>query len=65
NLGGEDFAFYLERIPGCFVRIGGRRADQEPEPAHSSRFLPDDDAVLAGAAVLAELARIASREVNK
>jgi hippurate hydrolase len=64
NLGGEDFAFYLERIPGCFLRIGGRRPDQDPAPAHSSRFLPDDGAVLVGAAVLAELARTASRELN-
>jgi len=64
NLGGEDFAFYMERIPGCFLRIGGRRSDQEPVPAHSSGFLPDDGAVLVGAAVLAELARTASRELN-
>ncbi len=65
NLGGEDFAFYLERIPGCFLRIGGRRSDQEPLPAHTPLFLPDDGAILVGAAVLAELARAASREVNR
>jgi amidohydrolase len=65
NLGGEDFAFYLERITGCFLRIGGRLPDQNPVPAHNPRFLPDDQAVLAGAVVLAELARTASREVNR
>lgn len=64
NLGGEDFAFYLEKVPGCFVRIGGRRSDQEPVPAHTSRFLPDDGAVLVGAAVLAEIARAGSRIFN-
>jgi len=64
NLGGEDFAFYLEKVPGCFVRIGGRGSDQEPVPAHTSRFLPDDDAVLVGAAVLAEIARAGSRIFN-
>jgi amidohydrolase len=64
NLGGEDFAFYLERVPGCFVRIGGRRPDQEPVPAHTSRFLPDDDAVIVGAAVLAGIARAGSRHFN-
>ena len=24
NLAGEDFAHYMERIPGCFLRIGAR-----------------------------------------
>lgn len=57
NLGGEDFSFYLERIPGCFVRVGARGPDQHPVPAHSSKFLPDDRTVLVGAAVLAEMAR--------
>jgi hippurate hydrolase len=60
NLGGEDFAFYLEKLPGCFFRVGGRGSDQESVPAHSSRFLPTDDAVLVGAMVLAETARLAS-----
>ncbi len=64
NLGGEDFAFYLERVPGCFVRIGGRGPNQEPVPAHTSRFLPDDDAVIVGAAILAQIARAGSRLFN-
>lgn len=61
NLGGEDFAFYLEKMPGCFFRVGGRSRAQEATPAHSSRFLPHDEAVLVGAAILAETARNASR----
>ncbi len=65
NLGGEDFAFYLEKIPGCFIRIGGRGENQEAVPAHSSKFLPDDGAIAVGAAVLAELARMASAEFNR
>ncbi|HEV8363204.1 MAG TPA: M20 family metallopeptidase, partial [Gemmatimonadaceae bacterium] len=24
NMGGEDFAFYQERVPGCFLRVGAR-----------------------------------------
>lgn len=60
NLGGEDFAFYLERLPGCFLRIGARGEHQEPIAAHTSRFLPDESTVFAGAAVLAETARRAS-----
>jgi amidohydrolase len=60
NLGGEDFACYLERIPGCFLRVGARLPDQAPIPAHTSRFLPDEGAIFVGAAVLAEAARRAS-----
>jgi hippurate hydrolase len=60
NLGGEDFAFYLERIPGCFLRIGAATGDGLPPAAHTPRFLPDERAVLVGAAVLAETARRAA-----
>ena len=60
NLGGEDFAYYLEKMGGCFLRIGARGPDRDPIPAHSAHFLPHDDAVLVGAAVLAETARRAS-----
>lgn len=56
NLGGEDFAFYLARMPGCFLRIGAGGTG-EPVAAHTSRFLPEDGAIAIGAAVLAEAAR--------
>ena len=65
NLGGEDFAFYMEKIPGCFIQIGGRGENQEAIPAHSSKFLPDDGSIAVGAAVLADLARLASAEFNR
>lgn len=60
NLGGEDFAHYLERLPGCFLRIGAREAGGEPIPAHTSRFQVAEAAIFVGAAVLAETARAAS-----
>lgn len=63
NLGGEDFAFYLERMRGCFFRVGGCAMGQPHTPAHSSGFLPEDASVLVGAAVLAESARIASKRL--
>ncbi|HXY41700.1 MAG TPA: M20 family metallopeptidase [Vicinamibacteria bacterium] len=60
NMGGEDFAFYLEKIPGCFLRIGAREPGGEPTPAHSSRFVPAEESLFVGAVVLAECARVAS-----
>jgi hippurate hydrolase len=59
NMGGEDFAFYLERVPGCFLRIGAREAGGDVVAAHSPRFQPAEDALFIGASVLAECARVA------
>ena len=60
NMGGEDFAAYLERMPGCFLRIGAREPGGEPIPAHSPRFYAAEESIFVGAAVLAEAARVAS-----
>lgn len=61
NMGGEDFAFYLERMPGCFLRVGAREPGGPWLPAHSPRFYAADESVFVGAAVLAETARQATR----
>jgi amidohydrolase len=60
NMGGEDFAFYLERIPGCFLRIGAREEGGARTAAHSPRFAAAEASLFVGAAVLAECAREAS-----
>jgi hippurate hydrolase len=60
NMAGEDFAFYLEKIPGCFLRIGAREPGGEATPAHAPRFYPAEESIFIGAAVLAETARVAS-----
>ena len=60
NMGGEDFACYMEKIPGCFVRIGAREPGGEIIPAHSPQFYAAEESIFVGAAVLAETARIAS-----
>ncbi len=64
NLAGEDFSNYLERIPGCFLRIGAREPGGAVIPAHSPTFAPAEDCLFVGAAVLAECARVASRSLR-
>ncbi len=64
NMGGEDFAFYLERIPGCFLRFGARQHGEAPTAAHSARFDVAEGAIFVGAAVLAACARTATRELR-
>jgi len=63
NLGGEDFAHYLERVPGCFLRIGAREPHGVPTPAHSPTFQAAEESIFVGAAVLAEAARVAARSL--
>jgi hippurate hydrolase len=65
NMGGEDFAFYLERIPGCFMRIGAREEGGERLAAHSPRFTAAEESIFVGAAVLAEAARVASAALGR
>ena len=60
NMAGEDFACYLERIPGCFLRVGAREPGGAVIPAHQPGFHADEGAIFVGAAVLAEAARVAS-----
>ena len=64
NLAGEDFAHYLERIPGCFLRIGAREAGGAPIPAHAPKFYAAEESIFVGAAVLAEAARVASEALS-
>lgn len=65
NMAGEDFAHYLERMPGCFLRIGAREPGGAIIAAHSPRFYPAEESLFVGAAVLAECARVASGEVGR
>lgn len=64
NLAGEDFAHYMERIPGCFLRIGAREPGGEIIPAHAPTFYPAEESLFVGASVLAECARVASQELS-
>jgi amidohydrolase len=61
NMAAEDFAHYMEHIPGCFMRVGAREAGGAVIPAHSPMFFPAEHSIFVGAAVLAECARTASR----
>jgi hippurate hydrolase len=65
NMAGEDFAYYMERIPGCFMRIGARLPDEPAIPAHTPQFHAAEGSLFVGAAVLAEAARVASRELAR
>ncbi len=57
TMGGEDFAFYLERIPGTFGFLGaGDGTDQTAQCFHHPRYNIDEKALAWGSALLAEVA---------
>lgn len=48
-MGGEDFAYYLEEIPGTFFFVGGKHQGVESSyPHHHPRFDVDERAMLVG-----------------
>lgn len=57
SMGAEDFAYYLEQIPGCYVRFGARREGWENIPLHSPTFDFDEEVLKVGAAFFNEVAR--------
>jgi amidohydrolase len=64
NMGAEDFSYYLERIPGAYVRFGAQVPGREGFPAHSSRFDFDEQALAVGAVYFSTIATVAGRRLN-
>lgn len=65
NMGAEDFSYYMERIPGAYVRFGGQVPGKEGFPAHSSKFDFDEEALAVGAAYYRAVARIAGQRLRE
>ena len=67
EMGGEDFAFYLQHAPGVYFRLGVATSGQPLRRAHSPTFDLDERALPIGAAMLAETARrwLASSSVQE
>ena len=46
SLGAEDFAWYLEHVPGALARLGVRRpGDARAADLHQGTFDPDEDSI--------------------
>lgn len=56
-MGGEDFAYYLEKVPGTFLRLGtGNKKKGSDYPWHHPRFNIDEDALPIGTALFVKCA---------
>jgi amidohydrolase len=61
SLGGEDFAWYLTTLPGAMVRLGTRTPGGRTYDLHQGDLMVDEDAIAAGAKLLAASALGCSR----
>ncbi len=57
SMGSEDFSYYLQKIPGCYVRFGARITDHEYIPLHSPEFDINENVLQVGASFFDEVAR--------
>ncbi|MBT3179584.1 MAG: amidohydrolase [Candidatus Marinimicrobia bacterium] len=57
SMGGEDFSYYLQKIPGCFFFVGSAPNDQKlfETPHHCSHFTLDEQALLVGPSIYLNL----------
>lgn len=60
SMGSEDFSYYLEKIPGCYVRFGARKPEWPYIPLHSPSFTFDEEVLMVGADFFAAVAHEAS-----
>jgi amidohydrolase len=53
SLGGEDFADYVAKVPGCMLTLGVAFADRKVTPLHTATFELNEAALLIGPKLLA------------
>ena len=61
SMGGEDFAAYLEMIPGAMFRLGVASGDRPAAPLHSPLFDIDERALGLGVRIIARAVILAAR----
>ena len=56
TMGGEDMAFFLESVPGCFAFVGSATKGGTASPHHSPTFDIDEESLVVGAELLTRTA---------
>jgi amidohydrolase len=65
SLGGEDFAWYLTRVPGAMARLGTRTPGGHTYDIHQGDLVVDERSVEAGALLLARTAQLAAERAAR
>jgi len=55
-MGGEDMAYFLQKVPGAFLRLGSRKDRTTSYPWHHPRFEIDETVLPMGSGLLSEIA---------
>ena len=55
-MGSEDFSYYAQRVPSCFVFLGARSDERTAFPNHHGRFDIDERALGVGIELMTALA---------
>ena len=56
TMGGEDMAYFLERVPGCFAFVGSAPRTGQASPHHSPTFDIDEESLVIGTELLTRTA---------
>lgn len=57
-MGSEDFGHFIDKIPGCFVFLGGKCEGEEVYPLHHAHYDYNDENLIRGAEFFAEVVRL-------
>ncbi|GIV61810.1 MAG: N-acyl-L-amino acid amidohydrolase [Rhodothermaceae bacterium] len=57
SMGGEDFAYYLEEVPGALIRVGTASGPETSHPLHDSCFDVDEAALVPAAHLMSRVLR--------
>lgn len=56
NMGGEDFAYFLNQVPGAFMFLSSSNPEKHTDvPHHNSRFNVDEDVLWIGSAMFVKI----------
>ena len=53
----EDFGLFSEKVPGCYSFLGGKKDNQEIISLHNNKFNYNDENLIVGAEIFAELVK--------
>jgi amidohydrolase len=56
TMGGEDMAYFLEKVPGCFAFVGSAPRGRTAAPHHSPTFDIEEESLVIGAELLTRTA---------
>jgi metal-dependent amidase/aminoacylase/carboxypeptidase family protein len=55
SMGGEDFAHYLQHVPGALIRVGTASSPETSRPLHDDRFDIDETPLAPTAKLMAQV----------